>query len=117
MQNSVGMRKKMKQQRSFIGIRGVSVNQLIFQRLTKSLVFRFYVSVMVLWLGVSVISAGESKVEMWIKRLTYSGVWEVVNQDGEVMAASLSSVDVVSEAHAEAAKRGIAMMIVTEGRK
>jgi len=56
-------------------------------------------------------------VEMWIKRLTYSGVWEVVNQDGEVMAASLSSVDVVSEAHAEAAKRGIAMMIVTEGRK
>ena len=70
-----------------------------------------------MWLGVSVISAGESKVEMWIKRLTYSGIWEVVNQDGEVMAASLSSVDVVSEAHAEAAKRGIAMMIVTEGRK
>lgn len=65
----------------------------------------------------SVISAGESKVEMWIKRLTYSDVWEVVNQDGEVMASSLSSADVVSEAHAEAAKRGIAMMIVTEGRK
>lgn len=56
-------------------------------------------------------------MEMWIKRLTHSGVWEVVNQDGEVMAASLSSVDVVSEAHAEAANRGIAMMIVTEGRK
>lgn len=56
-------------------------------------------------------------MEMWIKRLTYSGVWEVVNQEGEVMASSLSSVDVVSEANAEAAKRGIAMMIVTEDKK
>jgi hypothetical protein len=93
------------------------VNQPVYRQLTKSQAFAFYVFVMVLWLGVSVISAGESKVEMWIKRLTYSGAWEVVNQDGEVMAASLSSVDVVSEAHAEAAKRGIAMMIVTAGRK
>jgi hypothetical protein len=56
-------------------------------------------------------------MEMWIKRLTYGGVWEVVNQSGEVMASSRSSVDVVSEANAEAAKRGIAMMIVTECRK
>jgi len=56
-------------------------------------------------------------VEMWVKRLTYAGVWEVVNQSGEVMAASLSSTDVVSEANAEAAKRGIAMMIVTEDKK
>jgi hypothetical protein len=54
---------------------------------------------------------------MWIKRLTYGGVWEVVNESGEVMAASLSSVDVVSEANAEAAKRGIAMTIVMEGKK
>ncbi len=49
---------------------------------------------------------------MWVKRLTYGGVWEVVNEEGEVMAASLSSVDVVSDAHAEAAKRGVAVKIV-----
>lgn len=59
----------------------------------------------------------EVEVEKWIKRLTYGGVWEVVNEKGEVMAASLSSVDVVSEANAEAAKRGIAIVIVTEDEK
>lgn len=56
-------------------------------------------------------------MEKWIKRLTYSGVWEVVNEKGEVMAASLSSVDVVIEAREEAAKRGVAVVIVTEDEK
>lgn len=65
----------------------------------------------------SVALAGYQNVEMWIKRLTYGGVWEVVNQAGEVMAASLSSADINSKAREEAEKRGIEMMIVTEGRK
>lgn len=51
-------------------------------------------------------------METWIKRLTHGGVWEVVNDAGEVMAASLSSSDVVSEANAVAANRGIAVKIV-----
>jgi len=54
-------------------------------------------------------------METWFKRLCYGGTWEVVNQSGEVMAASLSSVDVVSEANAEAARRGIAVKIVDAG--
>ncbi len=56
-------------------------------------------------------------MEMWIKRLTYGGTWEVVNESGEVMAASLSSTDVASEARAEAERRGVAMIIVTEVAK
>lgn len=51
-------------------------------------------------------------MQTWFKRLCYGGTWEVVNDAGEVMAASLSSVDVVSEAYAEAARRGIAVKIV-----
>jgi hypothetical protein len=117
MRNSDGIQKKTKQQRSFTKMRGMPVNQPVYRRLTKSPVFAFCGFVMAFWLGVSVTLAGESKVEMWVKRLTHAGVWEVVNQSGEVMAASLSSTDVVSEANAEAAKRGIAMMIVTEDKK
>jgi hypothetical protein len=59
----------------------------------------------------------ELNMEMWIKRLTYGGTWEVVNESGEVMAASLSSTDVASEARAEAERRGVAMIIVTEVAK
>jgi hypothetical protein len=51
-------------------------------------------------------------MQTWFRRLCYGGTWEVVNDAGEVMAASLSSVDVAREAQAEAARRGIAVKIV-----